>query len=336
MLRLSLEADVQRREFIGLIGGGLFGWSHAAHAQRSRKLPLVGWLGGTSSSAGALNLSAFMQGLRELGYEQGKAFDFAYRWADGNVTRLPSLARELVDMNPDVILAASPPGNVALMQATANIPIVGALTIDPIKLGLAVSHNCPGRNFTGTLFTIDGLPGKQLELLLQLLPDATTIGVLLNADSPTQPFILRDIESALSGRPIRIIPAPVRNLGDLPAAFETLKRERVAEIVMPLEGVFFAGAPEVIAGAAGAGLPAVYDRREHVERGGLASYGIDAQQNFRRASYFVDRILKGSKPGDLPMELPTKFELAINLKTAKALELTIPSKLLFTADVVIE
>jgi putative ABC transport system substrate-binding protein len=246
---------MRRREFIKAIGGGAAAWPTAAAAPQRRARPLLAWLGGSSLTAGARNLDAFLQGLRKHGYEDGQTIDIVYRWADGDPSQLPVLAKELIASNPDVILTASPPGNVVLMQSTATIPIVGALTIEPIKLGLAVSHNRPGRNFTGVLTTIDGLPGKQAELLLQLLPNAKTLGVLMRADSPTQPFMLGEIESAMRGKSIKIVQATARNPDDLPSAFRVLQRDHADGIVVSAEGVIFTEAAKVISLAAASGLP---------------------------------------------------------------------------------
>ena len=240
---------------------------------------------------GRSNLNHFLQGLQEHGYQDGKSIDIVYRWANGDLSLLPLLAKELVALGPDLILSATGPGNVALMQSTASTPIVGALTVDPIKLGLAVSHNRPGRNFTRVLVTLDGLPGKQAEFLLQLLPRTTVLGVLINPDSPTNPFVLRDINSALQGKPIQIMQALASKLTDLPAAFETFKRNGVGGVVIPSDNFFFSTVPQIISLAETMRLPVVYDRREHVKRGGLISYGIAIPQNFRRAADFVVRIL---------------------------------------------
>ena len=327
---------MRRREFITLIGGAAAAWPVAGSAQQARPRPLVGWLGGATPKLGARNHDAFLQGLREHGHEDGKTVDIVYRWAEGDLSRLSTLANELVALNPTAILSAATYGNVVLMQSTATVPIIGALTVDPLTLGLAISHNHPGRNFTGVLLTVDGLAGKQAEILLQLLPHASTLGVLLNPDSPTAPARLRDVESALRGTSIRVTQAAARKPADLLAAFETFKRDRADGIIVIPELVLFTEVAQVISLAAAARLPALYDRRDFVEQGGLISYSVSVPQNFRRAAYFVDRILKGAKPGDLPMELPTKLELVINLKAAKALGIEIPSKLLFTADEVIE
>lgn len=326
---------MRRRDFIQLAAGAALVWPHAARAQ-ARPGPLVGWLGGSSRQMGSQYLEAFLEGLKEHGHAESKTIDMIYRWADGETSRLPVLAKELVRLGPKVILSASPPVNLTLMQTTADIPIVGALTVDPIRLGLAVSHNSPGRNFTGILVTIDGLPGKQAELLLQLLPRASTLGVLINPDNQTQKVILHDIEAALRGTPVRIVQAQAREPGDLQSAFDSFRRDRADGIIVPSDNMFFTAAPQIISLAEQARLPAIYDRREHVERGGLISYGVDIRQNFRRAAYFVDRILKGAKAADLPIELPTKLALAINRKTANAVGVEIPTKLMYTADEVIE
>jgi putative ABC transport system substrate-binding protein len=327
---------LRRREFITLLGGAAAAWPLAARGQQARTRPLVGWLGGSTQTAGARNHNAFLQELKERGYEDGKTIDIVHRWANGDLSLHPVLAKELVALNPDVIVAAAAPGSVALMQATAAIPIVGALTFDPIRFGLAVSHNRPGRNFTGVLTTIDGLSGKQAGLLLQLLPHASKLGVLMNPESPTAPLVLREIESTLRGTSIQIMHSAVRKSADLRVAFGTLESERVDGVVVVGDSVIFTEAAQVISLAAAARLPAIHGFRQHVEQGGLMSYGLDIPQNFRRAAYFVDRILKGTKPADLPIELPPRFELVINLNVAKALGLEVPPTLLALADEVIE
>jgi putative ABC transport system substrate-binding protein len=297
---------------------------------------LIGWLGGSAPGVATRNLNSFLQGMREHGHEDGKNIDIVYRWADGDASRLPALAKELVGLNPNVIVSAASNANPILRQETTTIPIVGALIADPIKLGLAESFNHPGRNVTGILVTLDGLPGKQAGLLLELTPKASSIGVLVNPAGATSPIMIRDIEAAIRGTPIRLAPIEVRTASDLNAAFERLKHDGVEGLVVPQDPLFFTVAEQIISLAAVARLPAIYGIRQHVEEGGLMSYGINFPQNFRRAAYFVDRILKGSRAGDLPIELATKLELVINLKTAKALGLEVPAKLLFTADEVIE
>lgn len=327
---------MKRRDFVASIGAAVVQPLAVRAQQQPHTRPLVGWLGGSARAAAVRNHDAFLQGLREHGYEDGKTVDIVYRWADGDLSRLPTLAKELVTLNPDVIVSATSANSVTLMQTTATIPIVGALTTEPVKLGLAVSYNRPGRNFTGILMLIDGMYAKQGEMLLQLLPRAATLGVLMNPDSPTHATVIRGIEEALRGLSIRIVQAAAAKPTDLPAAFEALKREHADGVVVPADNMFFNEASRIISLAAATHMPAVHGFREHVERGGLMSYGVAIPENFRRTGYFVDRILKGAKPGDLPIELPTKLELVINLKAAKALGIEIPSKFLYTADEVIE
>jgi putative ABC transport system substrate-binding protein len=327
---------MRRRELLCGLGSTAVAWPFVTHAQQAKRRPLIGWLGGGSPVTGARQLDAFLRGLGQYGYEDGKTIDIAYRWAAGDPLREPTLANELVALNPAVIVTASDTGPVAVTQATSSIPVVGALIIAPVELGLAASYDRPGRNLTGVLNTIDSLPGKQVELLLQLIPAATIVGVLVNPANRTHPIMLRNLETEARGKQIKFVPVEVRTPFELESAFETLKRDRVEGLLVLLDGIFFTQAARIITLAAVVRLPAIHGFRQHVEQGGLMSYGVDVPQNFRRATYFVDRILKGTRAGDLPIELPTKFEMVINLKTAKALGLEVPSKLLFTADEVIE
>ena len=326
---------IRRREFITLLGG-VAAWPLAARGQAARKRPLLGWLGGLSQhdQVAMRNRDAFVQGLREHGYEDGKNVDIVYRWADGDISRLPELATDLVALDPAVIVSAANTGAIALRQATSIVPIVGALLVDPIALGLAASHNRPGRNVTGLLQTIDSLPGKQAELLVELVPQASNIGVLVNPANPSHPGILRDIEAAVRRSSIKAIAIEVRTPLDFEGAFNLQSQGRIDGLLVLVDPLFFAHAPRIISLAAR--LPAIHSFRQPVELGGLMSYGVSDTQSFRRAAYFVHRILKGAHPGDLPIELPSKLEFVINLKTARALGLEIPPTLLARADEVIE
>ena len=331
-------AKMKRREFITLLGGAAVAWPLAARGQAARKRPLVGWLGGSSQDeqVAMRNRDAFVQGLRDHGYEDGKNVDIVYRWADGDISRLPKLATELVALDPAVIMSAANTGTLALRQATSIVPIVGTLLVDPIALGLAESHNRPGRNVTGLLQTIDSLPGKQVELLAELVPHASNIGVLVNPANRAHPGVLRDIEAAVRGSSINALAVEVRTALDLEGAFAPRSERRIDRLLVLVDPLFFAQATRIIALAAAARLPAIHSFRQHVEMGGLMSYGVAVKESFRRAAYFVDRILKGARPRDLPIELPSKLELVINLKTAKALGLEVPPTLLARADEVIE
>jgi putative ABC transport system substrate-binding protein len=329
---------IQRREFITLLGGAATAWPLAARGQATRNRPLVGWLGGGSQheQVAMRNRDAFLRGLREHGYEDGKNVDIVYRWADGDISRQPELASELVALDPGVIVSAANTGTIALRQATSAVPIVGTLLVDPIAAGLVESHNRPGGNVTGLLLTIDSLPGKQAELLAELVPHASNIGVLVNPANRAHPGVLRDIEAAVRGSSINALAVEVRTALDLEGAFAPRSERRIDGLLVLVDPLFFAQATRIIALAAAARLPAIHSFRQHVEMGGLMSYGVAVKESFRRAAYFVDRILKGARPRDLPIELPSKLELVINLKTAKALGLEVPPTLLARADEVIE
>ena len=332
-----MTSYIGRRRFLASLGGAAAAWPLAARGQAARKRPLVGWLGGSSQreQVAMRNRDAFVQGLRDHGYEDGKNVDIVYRWADGDISRLPGLATELVALDPAVIMSAANTGTLALRQATSIVPIVGTLLVDPIALGLAESHNRPGRNVTGLLQTIDSLPGKQVELLAELVPHASNIGVLVNPANRAHPGVLRNIEAAVRGSSIKAIAVEVRTSLDFEGAFP-LQQRRIDGLLVLNDPLFFAQATRIIALAAAARVPAIHNFRQHVELGGLMSYGVNDKESFRRAAYFVDRILKGAHPGDLPIELPSKLEFVINLKTAKALGLEIPPTLLARADEVIE
>jgi putative ABC transport system substrate-binding protein len=330
--------QMKRREFISLVGGAAIAWPLVARGQAARKRPLVGWLGGGSphEQVAMRNRDAFVQGLGEHGYEDGKNVDLVYRWADGDISRLPELATELVALDPAVIVSAANTGTIALRHATSVVPIVGTLLVDPIALGLAESHNRPGRNVTGLLQTIDTLPGKQAELLMELVPQASKIGVLVNPANRAHPGVLRHIEAAVRGSSIKAIAVEVRTPLDFEGAFPPQSERRIDGLLVLVDPLFFAQATRIIELAAAARLPAIHSFRQHVELGGLMSYGVAVTQSFRRAAYFVDRILKGARPNDLPIELPSTLELVINLKTARALGLAVPPTLLARADEVIE
>jgi putative tryptophan/tyrosine transport system substrate-binding protein len=329
---------MKRREFIALLGGAVLASPVAARGQAAKKRPLVAWLGGSSpqNRVAMRNRDAFVQGLREHGYEDGKNVDLVYRWADGDISRLPQLATELVALNPAVIVSAANTGTIALRQATSVVPIVGVLLVDPIAHGLAESHNRPGANITGLLQTIDSLPGKQAEVLIELVPQANRIGVLVNPANRAHPGVLRDIDTAVRGSSVKAIAVEMRNPFDFEALRAPQTQSQIDGLMVLNDPLFFTHATRIIELAAAARLPAIHNFRQHVELGGLMSYGVADRESFRRAGYFVDRILKGERPGDLPIELPSKLELVINLKAAKALGIEVPPTLLARADEVIE
>jgi putative ABC transport system substrate-binding protein len=277
----------------------------------------------------------FVNGLRDQGYIEGRDFDFARRFADGFLDRLPALAKELVELKPDVVLAPATPPALALRAATGSIPIVCPLLENPVGLGLVASENRPGGNVTGLLRYVNGLSGKHVELAQELIPGIARVGLLANITSP-DPAPRRDAETAGSNLSIKIVPAEVRTPADLDAAFPALVREQAQAIIVLHNPLFFSERRRIVTLAAAARLPTIWTAREFVEDGGVLSYGSDEADSFRRAAVYVARILKGAKAGDLPVELPVKFELLVNLKTAKVLGLTVPPTLLTRADEVIE
>jgi ABC-type uncharacterized transport system substrate-binding protein len=327
---------VKRREVIFLLGGAAVSWPCNGLAQSPPKRPLIGFLGASSKSAGARYYSGFALGMRELGYLDGRDYGFEDRYADGDASRLPSLAEELVRLKPDVIVAATTPGVLAAKQATASIPIVGVNLTDPVGFGLVKSEARPGTNVTGVLYRLEGMAGKQVELALDLVPGASNMGILVDVTNPSNMLQRREVEAAAGKSGVSITAVDVRTVDEIGAAIQTFVRER-ASIVIVLATAMFVNARRRIASFALASrLPTVSNFREHVEDGGLISYGVDLRQNNRRAAYFVERILKGAKPDDLPMEFPTNVELVVNVTTANAIGLTIPPTLLARADEVIE
>jgi putative ABC transport system substrate-binding protein len=305
-------------------------------AQSPPKRPLIGLLAGSSKAAGARYYGGFPMGMGELGYLEGRDYAFEDRYADGDGSRLPVLAEELVRLKPDVIVAATTPGTLAAKQAAGGIPIVGVNLTDPVGFGLVVSEARPGGSVTGILYWLEGLSGKQMEIALDVMPGADKMGILVDATNPSNELQRRELEAAAEKSGMNITSVDVRTVDEIADAIQTFVRER-ASIVVVLGAALFVNARRRIAAFALASrLPTVFNFREHVEDGGLISYGIDLRQNFRRAAYFVDRILKGAKPADLPIEFPTKVELVVNATTAKAIGVVIPPALLARADEVIE
>jgi putative ABC transport system substrate-binding protein len=281
-------------------------------------------------------LGQFLAGMRELGYAEGQNFERLDRFADFHADRVPQLATELVQLKPDVIVAAATIQAVALKKATDKIPIVVAALADPVELGLIKSYARPAENVTGIMPYVAGLPTKHLELARELVPGATRIGLLDDVIDPKARPQRREIEASGEKLEINIIPADVRTAADIGQAYETLSTSG-AEIVVVEQSSMLLNAGQVIAEAAAAKkLPTLYGYHEHVEAGGLVSYGVNLDWCYQRAAYYVDRILKGANPAELPVEFPTTLELWINLKTAKALSLKIPPTLLVRADKIIE
>jgi len=280
---------------------------------------------------------ALRQGLRDLGWIEGTNIAIEYRWAEGRAERLSDLAADLVRLKVDLILAGSTTGAMAAKKATSTIPIVIATASDPEALGLVASLARPGGNVTGLSFGVGlGSVSKQLELLREALPGVVRVAVLSNPASPAQPLFLREVKEAARSLGVHAQFHDARGPDDLDGLFAKMSRERAGAVLVITDPVFYRHRERLRDLAAKHRLPAMYGIRVYPEAGGLMSYGIDNRDNFRRSAAYVDKILKGAKPADLPVEQPTKFELIINLKTARALGLTIPASMLARADQVIE
>jgi len=326
---------IRRREFIALLGGAAAAWPSNGLAQSPPKRPLIGLLLASSKATAARFYSGFPLGMQELGYLEGRDYRVEDRYADGEGSRLPSLAEELAKLKPDVIVAATTPGALAAKQAAADIPIVGVNMTDPVGFGLVESEARPGANVTGILYRLEGLTGKQVEIALDLMP-VSNMGILVDVNNPANMLQRREVETAAGKSGVSITTVDVRTIDEIGAAIQTFVRERTSIVIVLGTALFVNARRRIAAFALASRLPTVYSFREHAEDGGLISYGVDLRQNYRRAAYFVDKILKGAKPADLPVEFPTKVELVVNLTTATAIGLTIPPTLLARADEVIE
>jgi putative tryptophan/tyrosine transport system substrate-binding protein len=327
---------VKRRDFITLIGGAAVAWPLAARAQQAA-MPVIGYLNGASSAQFPHLLTAFQKGLSEAGYAEGRNVAIEYRYADGQYDRLPALAADLVTKKVSVIVAtAGTPTIRAAKAATATIPIVFVIGGDPVMFGLVASLNRPGGNITGITLAGAEIVAKRLGLLLELIPSATTVGVLANPKNPIAKPQVTELQTAAKslGREIDVLNASSET--EVERAFATLDQQHVQALVVTADPFFDDRRDYIIALAARYRIPVSYTRREFVIAGGLIGYGPDAPDAFRQAGAYTGRILKGEKPGDLPVVRPTKFQFVINLRTARALGLNVPDKLLAIADEVIE
>ena len=324
---------MNRREFITIVSSAA-AWPLVARAEISTKRPLIAVLSAIIKENNA-PLNDFVQSLKELGYVDGVNVDIVYRFAEGHLDRFPELAAEVVGLKPDVILATVTPAAVATKMLTTSIPIVCPLLADAIDLGLIANEARPGENVTGVSFRTQGLTSKQVELALQMIPDVVKIGYLVNIASGVI-IDRQELESTCQRLDIKAVPAEVRSPNDLDAAFQSLANDHVQAVIVLVDGMLFSERKRIAALAAATRLPAIYGFRDHVDAGGLASYGVNLSENFHRAASYVNKILKGAKPGDLPVEFPTKLELIVNNKAAKALGLEIPPSVLVRADEVIE
>jgi putative ABC transport system substrate-binding protein len=327
---------IRRTKLIVAFAIGFLAWSFPAIAQQPAKLPLIAILSDESSSVGANAIETFAQRLQDLGWVEGQNVTFERRYADRKYEILPNLAAELVGLQPNVIFAIGTPAAQAAKNATGTIPIVFARSADPVGFGLVTSLSRPGRNLTGLSTLFSELAAKRLELLTTVVPGAKRIGVLWESNSPVSGPVFKEIEGAARSLNLDLVPAAVRDPDDFEQAFRAMQEERASAVIGAVGIIFSEHRQRLLDVMAKARLPSMFPNREYVEQGALMSYGPNNSDMYRRAAVFVDKILKGAKPADLPVEQPTKFELVINLKTAQTLGLNIPYTLLGRADEVIE
>jgi putative ABC transport system substrate-binding protein len=325
---------VKRRAFITLLGGAAAAWPLAARAQQPAKLPTIGYLGTAAASAWAPWTAAFVQRLHELGWIEGRTVAIQYRWAEGHTERFAEIAAEFIRLKVDVIVTG---GNaaVAAKQASSVVPIVFALASDPVGDGLVATLARPGGNITGLSIQAPDLAGKRLALLREVVPGLRRLAIMVNVDFPAAVLEMGEIQAAAGTLGLDVATFEIRRAEDIAPAFEALKGRAEALYVVG-DALVIIHRVRINILALTARLPTMLATREYVEAGGLMSYGPSFADVFRRAGDYVDKILRGAKPGELPVEQPTKFEFVINLTTAKALGLDVPATLLARADEVIE
>lgn len=328
---------MRRRDFIARLTGAALAWPLAARAQvPASNRPTIAYLAtGTQWSASSF-IELFLHGLRELGHEEGRNIDLVTRFAEGREERFAGLAEELIQLKPKVILAGSVDATVALRKLTATIPIVSPTLADAIHLGLVASFARPGGNVTGIAPYIEGLPAKQMQFAREVIPGASKLGLLGNMNDPKARPQRQELEDAARALEVKVIAPEVSSPEDLAGAVQALANERVDVVIAMQTSMLLSERRQIAELGAANRLPMIYGYREHVDAGGLISYGVNLRWCFHRAATFVHKILNGVAPGDLPVEFPTRLEMVINLKAAKALGLTIPPILLARAYDVIE
>jgi putative ABC transport system substrate-binding protein len=324
-----------RRRLVALLAGTAAAWPLAAGAQPAPRIARLGFLGATFAASWASRLDAFKSGLRELGYAEGRNFAIEARWAEEQYDRLPALAEELVRLKVDALLTYGTPGTLAAKRATPEIPVVFLYIGDAVAAGLVASLSRPGGNITGTTYFLPQLMAKRLELLKEALPHIARAGILVKPDNPLFQSTLPVIESAAAALKIELHQFDAHAPGEFEAAFAAMARRRIEAMVIQEDAVFLGNA-RLIAGLAARHALPFAGPSEFAEMGALLGYGVDFLDMCRRAALFVDKILKGAKPAELPVEQATKFETVLNIRTALALGLKIPSSILVRADVVIE
>jgi putative ABC transport system substrate-binding protein len=324
---------VRRREFVTLLGGAAATWPLATRAQQAGKLPVIGFLGADAAAFSPWT-AAFVTRMRELGWIEGRNIEIEYRWSEGRPERYAEIAAEFVRLKVDIIVtvgSAVP----TLKQATADIPIVFAVAIDPVGNGLVASLARPGGNVTGLSIQAAELAGKRLELLREVVPQLHRLASMFDVGNPQPALEMDETQAAARTLGLEVAPLEIRRAEDIAPAFEALKLPADALYVV-VDQLVVANLTQILTLALGARLPTMFSTREFVKAGALMSYGPNYSDLFRHSADYVDKILRGTKPGDIPVEQPTKFELVINLTTAKALGLTIPASFLSLADELIE
>jgi putative ABC transport system substrate-binding protein len=327
---------MNRRDFIVLLGAVMGTAGRGLRAQQ-KAMPVIGYLNGTSPDANAPLLAAFRQGLTETGWVEGQTVAIEYRWAEGRLDQLPTLAAELVNRSVEVIVASgSDRSAVAAKTATSTIPIVAVIAGDPVAEGLVASLARPGGNVTGfTIFAVELMP-KRLELLSELVPQAPVIALLANPSSPNAERMIQDMRDAAHAKEVKLHILKASTQSEIDAAFATLFQLQAGALIVISDPFFFSRREQLVALTSRYAVPAIFHGREFALAGGLISYGVSTAAAYRQVGIYTSRILRGAKPDDLPVQQPTTFELVINLKTAKALGLKVPPSILARADEVIE
>jgi len=324
-----------RREFVTMLGCAAIAWPLTARAQQAGKLPTIGFLGAVTALAGGQWAAAFVQRLRELGWIENRTVAIEYRWGEGRDERFAEIAAEFIRLKVDVIVTVATPPTIAAKQATSVIPIIFAVAGDPVATGLVASLAQPGGNVTGLSAQATDTASKRLELLGEVAPNLRRLAVLANVASPQALVEIREVQAAAGKLGLAVILSEIRRAEDIAPVFDALKG-RADGLYVCADPLMNTNRTRINILAVGMRLPTMHSFREYVEAGGLMSYGANVPDLLRRAADFVDKILRGAKPADLPVEQPTKFDLILNLTTAKVLGLTIPDSFLLRADEVIE
>jgi len=332
-----MASHIERRKLLATLGGAA-AWPLAAHAQQTAGVRTIGFLlpGGSRTTVMRTNLEAFRQGLKENGWIEGQNISIEYRFAEGKEDALKEIAGELVKLRPDLIVAEGTAATRAAKTATQTIPIVMATSSDPVGNGLVASLHRPGGNVTGPSLQTAELSGKQLQLLTEIVPGLARVVVLSNPLNPSIVAVVEQMKAAAQSLGINIRVVEVQAPDQFDSAFAAVMNARAGALIVLPDPMLYGQHPRIVTFAAAARLPALFPEKEVAEDGGLIAYGPSIPASFRRAATYMDKILRGAKPGDLPVEQPTTFELAVNLRTARAIGVTIPTSIVLLADEVIE